>query len=185
MNNGSRIIISPWGGRKMKKYFALFVAVAFALSLAVMAVAAEEKKAAPAAPAKAAEPAKAAPAAPAKAAEPAKKEEAKKAKPKVVTGTIEALDAKAGTFSVKGKKETVELKAGEKVKLDGFKVGDKVTATYSDGVASKVVAAKKAAPKKEGEMKGEMKKEAAPAAPAKPAEPAKAAPAKPAEPAKK
>src|SRR3990172_1114255 len=124
----------------MKKFFALFVAVAFALSLAVMAVAAEEKKAAraraaaaaPAAPAKA-EPAKAAPAAPAAPmkAEPMKKEAAKKAKPKVVTGTIEALDAAAGTFSVKGKKETVQLKAGEKVKLDG-RPGHR-DATYSQG----------------------------------------------------
>jgi hypothetical protein len=122
----------------------MFMTVAFALSLAVMAVAADEKKAAPAAPAKAAE--------------PPKKEEVKKAKPKVVTGMVEALDAKAGTFSVKGKKETVQLKAGEKVKLDGFKIGDKVTATYSDGVASKVVAARKFAPKKEGELKGELKK---------------------------
>jgi hypothetical protein len=128
----------------MKKFFAMFMTVAFALSLAVMAVAADEKKAAPAAPAKAAE--------------PPKKEEVKKAKPKVVTGMVEALDAKAGTFSVKGKKETVQLKAGEKVKLDGFKIGDKVTATYSDGVASKVVAARKFAPKKEGELKGELKK---------------------------
>ncbi len=144
----------------MKKFFALFVAVAFALSLAAMAIAADEKKAAPAAPAKA-EPAKkeAAPA-------PAKKEAVKKAKSKVVTGTVEALDAAKGTFSVKGKKETLQLKAGEKVKLGDFKVGDKVTATYSEGVASKVVAAKKAAP---------VKKEAAPA----PAAPAKkeAAPA--------
>lgn len=167
------------GGNKMKKFFALFVAVAFALSLAVVAVAAE-KAAAPAAPAPAkAEPAKKE-AAPAKA-EPAKKEAAKKPKAKVVTGTVEAVDAAAGTFSVKGKKETVALKAGEKVKLDGFKVGDKVTATYSEGVASKVVAAKKAAPKKETAEK----KEAPKAAPAK-AEPAKkeaapkAAPAAPA-----
>ncbi len=151
----------------MKKLVAMFVAVAFALSLAVLAVAAEEKKAAPApAPAKAAEPAKKdAP----KAAEPAKKA---KAKAKVITGTVEALDAKAGTFSVKGKKETFALKAGEKVKLDGFKVGDKVTVTFTDGVASKVVAAKKAEkkaePAKKEEKKAEpAKKEAAPAAPAK------------------
>jgi hypothetical protein len=155
--------LSP-GGKKMKKFFAMFVAVAFALSLAVMAVAAEQKQAAPApAPAKA---------------EPMKKEAAKKAKPKVVTGTIEALDAAAGTFSVKGKKETVQLKAGEKVKLGDFKVGDKVTATYSEGMASKVVAAKKAAAKKEAEpmkKEGEMKKEMAPME--KKAAPAPAAPA--------
>ncbi|HSL91624.1 MAG TPA: hypothetical protein VK863_03165 [Candidatus Limnocylindrales bacterium] len=137
----------------MKKFFALFLAVAFALSLSVMAVAAEEKKAAPApAPATA---------------EPMKKEAAKKAKPKVVTGTVEAVDAAAGALTVKGKKETVQLKAGEKVMLGDVKVGDKVTVTYSEGVASKVVAAKKAAAKKEGESK----KEAAPA-PATPAAPA-------------
>ena len=158
----------------MKRFFALFVAVVFALSLASVAVAAQHEKKAE--PAKAAEPAKK-DAAPAKA-EPAKKEAAKKAKAKVVTGTVEAVDAAAGTFSVKGKKETVALKAGEKVKLDGFKVGDKVTATYSEGVASKVVAAKKAAPKKEAaEMKEAAPKAAAPkAAPAAP----KAAPAAPA-----
>jgi hypothetical protein len=107
----------------MKRFLALFVAVAFALSLAVLAVA--QEKAAPA-PMKS-EPMKSEPAK--KEAEPAKKEAAKKAKPKVVTGTIESLDAAAGTFSVKGKKETVQLKAGEKVKLGDFKVGDKVTAT--------------------------------------------------------
>ena len=143
----------------MKKLFALFVAVAFALSLATMAVAADEKKAAPApAPAKAE---------PVKKAEPAKKEVAKKVKSKVITGTIEALDAKAGTFSVKGKKETFALKAGA-VKLDGFKVGDKVTVTFADGTASKLVAAKKAAVKKEAK-KAEAAKPAAPAAPAAPA----------------
>jgi hypothetical protein len=163
----------------MRKFLAMFVTVAFALSLAVLAVAAEEKKAAPApaAPSKA-EPAKkeAAPA-PAKA-EPAKKEAAKKAKPKFVTGSIEALDAAAGTFSVKGKKETVQLKAGEKVKLGDFKVGDKVTATYTDGVASKVVAAKKAPPakeeKKEAPKAEPMKKEPAPAKKEAPPAPAPA-----------
>ena len=134
----------------MKRFFALFVAVVFALSLASVAVAAQHEKKAE----------------PAKAAEPAKKEVAKKAKAKVVTGTVEAVDAAAGTFSVKGKKETVALKAGEKVKLDGFKVGDKVTATYSEGVASKVVAAKKAAPKKAAAPKAEAAPKAAPAAPA-------------------
>lgn len=144
----------------MKKLLAVFVAVAFALSLAAVAVA-QEKAPAPA-PTKS-EPAK-------KEAAPEKKEAAKKAKPKVVTGTIETLDAAAGTFSVKGKKETVQLKAGEKVKLGDFKVGDKVTATYSEGTASKVVAAKKAAPKKEGETKKE--------APAKETAPAPAAPKK-------
>lgn len=75
--------------------------------------------------------------------------EAKKIKPRIITGTIETLDAAAGSFSVKGKVETVPLKAGEKVSLEGLKVGDKVTATYAEGVASKVVAARKASTRKE------------------------------------
>lgn len=72
----------------------------------------------------------------------------KKAKPKTVTGRVEAVDAAAGTISVKGKTKTINLKADEKVMLGDFKVGDKVTVTYSGDVASKVVAAKKGTKKK-------------------------------------
>ncbi len=137
----------------MKKLLSLIVAVAFALSFAAVVVAAEKPAAAPAA-------------APAKV-EPAKKAEAPKkvakAKSKQITGTIESLDAAAGTFSVKSKKETVALKAGEKVKLESLKNGDKVTAYYSEGTATKVVPKK--AGKKAAAPKAE-KKEAAPAAPA-------------------
>ncbi len=142
----------------MKKLLSVIVAVAFALSLAAVVVAAEKPAAAPAgAPAKAE---------PMKKAEPAKK--AVKAKSHQVTGTIESLDAAAGTFSVKGKKETVSLKAGEKVKLADFAVGEKVLVKYSEGTASsvkKVPEKKKAAAKAEGKAKAE-KKEMAPAAPA-------------------
>ena len=134
----------------MKKLLSLIVAVAFALSFAAVVVAAEKPAAAPAAaPAKAE---------PAKKAEPEKK--TAKAKSKQVTGTIESLDAAAGTFSVKGKKETVSLKAGEKVKLADFAVGEKVLVKYADGSASSV---KKVAEKKKAAPKAE-KKEAAPAA---------------------
>jgi len=56
----------------------------------------------------------------------------------LVTGTIEALDAAAGTFTVNGKKGNVDLKAGKKVKLGGFKVGDKVVVKYAGGTASSV-----------------------------------------------
>ena len=66
------------------------------------------------------------------------KKSAKKAKGQKVSGTIEALDVAAGTFTVKGKKGNVDLKAGEKVKLDSFKVGDKVYVKYADGTASSV-----------------------------------------------
>jgi hypothetical protein len=128
----------------MKKIFTVVMAVAFAFSVAGIAVAADN-----AAPAKK----EAAPAAP--------MAEKKAAKPKVqkVTGTIEALDAATGTLTVKGKKGNVDLKAGEKVKLGDFKVGDKVVVNYADGAASsvKAVKAKKAEPKAE--------KKAAPEAP--------------------
>jgi len=150
----------------MKKLFSMFLAVAFALSVAGLAIAADEKKAA--APAPAADK-KAAPMA-----------EKKKAAPKTqqVTGTIEALDAAAGTFTVKGKKGNVDLKAGEKVKLGDFKVGDKVLVKYADGTAKSVsaVKAKKAAApkadKKAEAPKAEKKADAAKAAPAPAAKPA-------------
>ena len=98
----------------MKKIFTVVMAVAFAFSVAGFAVAAE------------------------KAAAPAAEKSAKAAKGKKVSGTIEALDVAAGTFTVKGKKGNVDLKAGEKVKLDSFKVGDKVYVKYVDGTASSV-----------------------------------------------
>jgi len=104
---------------------------------------------------------------------------ASKPKSQQVTGTIEALDAAAGTFTVKGKKGNVDLKAGEKVKLGDFKVGDKVVVKYAEGAASSVKAvkakkakmAKAAAPAPKAEAKPMAEKAAAPmAAPAKPAE---------------
>jgi hypothetical protein len=134
----------------MKKIFTVVMAVAFAFSVAGFAVAADN--AAKAAPAK-------------KEAAPAAEKKAAKPKAQQVTGTIEALDAAAGTLTVKGKKGNVDLKAGEKVKLGDFKVGDKVIVKYADGAASsvKAVKAKKAEPKAE-------KKAAPEAAPAMPME---------------
>jgi len=116
----------------MKKIFTVMMAVAFAFSVAGFAVAAE-KAAAPAAE-------KSATAADKSATEA--KKSAKKAKSHELTGTVEALDAAAGTFTVKGKKGNVDLKAGEKVKLADFKVGDKVVVKHADGTASSVKAAK-------------------------------------------
>src|SRR5512140_2346617 len=142
---------SLWRGNEMKRIFAVVMAVAFVFSVAGFAVAAE-KAAAPAA---------------AKSATAAKKS-AKKAKSQQVTGTIEAIDAAAGTFTVKGKKGNVDLKAGEKVKLDSFKVGDKVYVKYADGTASSVkpVKAAKAAKKaaKKAEKSADAAKESADAA---------------------
>ncbi len=134
----------------MKKLFAIIVAVAFGLSLAGVAVAADKPAAGTAAPAKA---------------EPAKK--AAKVRTHRVRGTIEALNAADGTFTVKGKKGPVDLKAGEKVKLADFAVGDNVYVRYSEGTA---VSAKKITGKK-GAHKG-ARKEAAPKTEAAPAAPA-------------
>ena len=154
-------------GPEMKKIFTVMMAIAFAFSVAGFAVAADNA----AKPAKAAEKAatsaeKSATSAE-KSATEAKKSatEAKKAaKPKAqqVTGTIEAVDAAAGTFTVKGKKGNVDLKAGDKVKLADVKVGDKVVVKYADGSASSVKAVK--APKaKKAEPKPMVEEKAAPA----------------------
>lgn len=138
----------------MKKIFTVVMAVAFAFSVASFAIAAD-KAAKPVVggqdPAAVQKGEQAAPAA-----APAVKKAAK-AKSQKVSGTIEALDVAAGTFTVKGKKGTVDLKAGEKVKLDSFKVGDKVYVKYADGTASSVKGVKatgravKKATKKAGE----------------------------------
>jgi len=167
----ARISNTPFErGNEMKKIFTVLMAVAFVFSVAGFAVAAE-KAAAPAAAAPAAE--KAPAAAPAAEKAPAPKK-ASKPKTHEVTGTIEALDAAAGTFTVKGKKGNVDLKAGGKVKLGDFKVGEKVVVKYADGTASSVKAAK-AHKEKKAEPKAEAKPMAAPAAapataPAAPAE---------------
>ena len=149
----------------MKKIFTVLMAVAFVFSVAGFAVAADKMAAPAAAPAAEKAPAMA----PAAEKAPAAKK-ASKPKAQQVTGTIEAVDAAAGTFTVKGKKGNVDLKAGEKVKLDSFKVGDKVVVKYADGSASSVKAVKAKTAKK-AEAKPMAEKKAAPAeAPAMPAE---------------
>jgi len=121
---------------KMKKMFSMFLAVAFALSMVGVAVAADN----------AVKPMKAA------------EKSAKAEKSQQITGTVEALDAAAGTFTVKGKKGNVDLKAGEKVKLGDFKVGDKVVVKYADGTASSLKAVKAAKAAKKGEAKPMVEK---------------------------
>ncbi len=147
----------------MKKVIALVVAMLFVLSVAGLSFAAEKA-------------ATAAPAADKKEAAPAKAEKKAPAKVKQVTGEVVAVDAKAKTLTVKGKKADVVLSVDDKAaaKLADVKVGDKVTVKYkeTDGknVATSVVA-KKAKADKKAEKKME-KKEAAPAAPAPAAKPA-------------
>jgi len=180
IREGPEFPLLPLEEKKMKKLFSVFLAVAFALSMVGVAVAADN---AAKAPAKAAAPA-AAPAPAEKKAAPAGEKKASKAKSQQVTGTVEAVDAAAGTITVKGKKGNVDLKAGEKVKLGDFKVGDKVVVKYSDGNAQsvKAVKAKKAEAKPAAAAPAPAKPAAATPAPAAP--PAAAAPA-PAAPAKK
>lgn len=163
----------------MKKVLSLVVALLFVLSVAGLSIA-EEKKAAPAETKKEAAPAVKAETK--KEAAPAVKAETKKAVAKVkhVTGEVTAVDAKANTLIVKGKKGDVALSADEKAaaKLADVKVGDNVIVKYKevDGKnvatsiakkAEKKAEKKEAAPVKAEEKKVE-KKEAAPAA--KPAE---------------
>jgi len=154
-------------GPEMKKIFTVVMAVAFAFSVAGFAVAADNA----AKPAKAAEKAatsaeKSATSAEKSAVSAEKsatdaKKAAKKAKATQVTGTVEAVDAAAGTFTVKGKKGNVDLKAGEKVKLGDFKVGDKVVVKYADGTASSVKAVKPAKAAKKAAKAAEKSADAA------------------------
>ncbi len=144
----------------MKKIMTLVVVFLFAFAMTTVAFAAE--KAAPAATA--------APAAEKK--EAAKPAAEKKAPAKVqqVTGDVTAVDAKAGTITVKGKNGEVTVAVDAKTAV---KVGDKVTAKYTEvdgkNVAKSVKAKVAAAPAKAEEKKAEPKK----AEPAKPAEPKK------------
>lgn len=86
---------------------------------------------------------------------------------KRLTGTVEAVDAAAGTLAVKGKKDSVSLRAGDKVELEGIAVGDKVLVKYSGETASSVrkVAAKKRA-KKRASSRARAGRDAVPAPPA-------------------
>ena len=83
-------------------------------------------------------------AAPAAKGVPAKKEAA--SKPRVLTGPLESIDAAAGAVTVKGRKETVTLKAAEGVRLDDFKVGDRVTVAFKGDALSKIVKPKDGKP---------------------------------------
>jgi hypothetical protein len=70
----------------------------------------------------------------------------RKAKTRSVTGTIAAIDPAAGTLTVKGRKGSVPLAAGNRAALDGFRVGDSVTVKYSEGTALSVTRKKPKGP---------------------------------------
>jgi Cu/Ag efflux protein CusF len=145
----------------MKKMIAIVVSLLFVLSVAGLSFAAEQKAAAPAETKKEAVPAKA--------------EEKAPAKIKHMRGEVVAVDAKAKTLTVKGKKGEMAFSVDEKAaaKLADVKTGDKVAVKYKEMNGKNIatsVAGKQAAEKKM------EKKEAAPAAPKaeekKPAAPA-------------
>jgi len=150
----------------MKKTLAIIVSLIFILSFAGLSFAADkavEKKAEPVKAEKKAEPAKAAP-----------------AKVKQVTGDVAAVDAKANTITVKGKKGDTVVTCDDKTKImmgkdkkaiADVKVGDKVTVKYSEAdgkMTAKSVAIKAA------EKKAEPAKKAEPVKAEKKAEPVKA-----------
>ncbi len=128
----------------MKKAIAIIVSVLFVFAITSLSFAAEEKKAAPAPAEKKAAPAKMeekkAPMAEEKKA-PAKAEKKAAAKVKQVTGEVAAVDVKANTITVKGKKAEVTVTCDDKTKVmmgkekkacADVKVGDKVTVKSSE-----------------------------------------------------
>jgi ribosomal protein S1 len=147
----------------MKKTLAIIVSLIFVLSFAGLSFAADkavEKKA---------EPVKAEKKAPVVA------EKKAPAKVKQVTGDVAAVDAKANTITVKGKKADTVVTCDDKTKimmgkdkkaLADVKVGDKVTVKYSEAdgkMTAKSVAIKMA--EKKAEKKAEpakMEKKAEP-----------------------
>ncbi len=172
----------------MKKAIAIIVSVLFVFAITSLSFAADEKKAAPAPAEKKAAPAKMeekkAPMAEEKKA-PAKAEKKAAAKTKQVTGEVAAVDMKANTITVKGKKAEMTVTCDDKTKVmmgkekkacADVKVGDKVTVKSAEvdgkNVAKSVSihAAKPAAEKKMMEKKAEPMKPAAEKPAAKPAE---------------
>ena len=111
----------------MRKLFPVLAAAAFALSIVAGGCAKEKSPPQP-------QPAK-------KAIAGTEKKAAPKPHVKLFTGTIEALDAAAGTLTLKGPKGEMRFQVHEKVKeqLDGLKIGDKVIVKHVDEIALSIV----------------------------------------------
>jgi len=112
---------------KMRRQFSVLAAAAFALSI-VAGGCAKEQAPPPS--------------------EPAKKESsalvtktAPKSHVNLFTGTIEVLDAEAGTLTLKGKRGERRFQVHEEVKeqLDGLKIGDKVIVKHTGEMALSIV----------------------------------------------
>ena len=71
----------------------------------------------------------------------AKRKAVPKPSVKLFTGTIEVLDEKAGTLTLKGPKGTMRFQANENVKkqFDSLDIGDKVIVKHSDKIAISIV----------------------------------------------
>ncbi len=156
----------------MKKVIAIVLSVMFAFVFSAATFAAEKKEAAPAEKKEMTE---------------KKAEKKKAAAAKQITGEVTAVDAKANTITVKGKKAEVTVTVDDKTKfapkgktIADVTAGEKVMVKYTEAegkntAKSVKIEAKKAEKKaKKAEKKMEEKKEAAPA----PAKEEKKAPAK-------
>jgi len=111
----------------MRKLSLVLAAAAFALSIVAGGCAKEKSPPQP-------QPAR-------KAIAETEKNAAPKPHVKLFTGTIEVLDAAAGTLTLKGPKGERRFQVHEKVKeqLDGLKIGDKVIVKHVDEIALSIV----------------------------------------------
>jgi hypothetical protein len=112
---------------KMRKLFPVLAAAAFALSIVAGGCAKEKSPPQP-------QPAR-------KAIAGTEKNTAPKPHVKLFTGTIEALDAAAGTLTLKGRKGEMRFQVHEKVKeqLVGLKIGEKVIVKHVDEIALSIL----------------------------------------------
>jgi hypothetical protein len=65
-----------------------------------------------------------------------------------VAGVVEAIDFKGRYIAVRGPNRTVSLQAGDDVKLDELKIGDRISIAYTQGLALEMVPQPKPAAKK-------------------------------------
>jgi uncharacterized iron-regulated membrane protein len=102
------------------------------------------------------------PATPATPAAPAEKKtetKSEKAKTHRVTGELTSVDAKAGTFAVKGNDKEVKLAADSKSAKDALekvKVGDMVRVSYTEKDGKMIATSVKAGSKTATEKKGDV-----------------------------
>jgi hypothetical protein len=135
------------GGDTVKNMIKILVVALTTLSFSALGFA-QTKPATPATPAT--------PAAPAE-----KKTETKseKAKSHRITGELTSVDAKAGTFAVKGNDKEVKLAADSKSAKDALekvKVGDMVRVSYTEKDGKMIATSVKAGSKKATEKKGDV-----------------------------